>query len=745
MGILDMRVFPHYKQLDSMACGATCLRMIGRFYGRSFGVSQLQEQCHTGHLGVSMLGISDAAESIGFRTLGVKLTFEQLCEEVPLPCILHWNQNHFVVLYDIRKKKNSSLFLVGDPAAEGILKYRQSAFEKCWLSAQAADGKRIGTALLMEPTPRFYTTKAATATREDGDRLRFRFLLRYLHPYRRFMIQLLFGLLTGSIISLIFPFLTQSMVDTGIGNSDLSFVVAILVAQLMLTVGQSANNLIRNWVMLHLTTRLSISLISDFLAKLMRLPIAFFDAKRIGDIMQRIDDHHRIQSFLTGTLISLLIASITFVVYSTIMAGYDWVILGIFLLGSVLYVLWILLFLKRRRQIDHMRFQEAALNQSTIVQLVSGMQDIKLNNCEKQKRWTWENVQVKLYKISIKGLTLQQTQQVGSLFIDQSKNILISYLAASYVISGGMTLGMMMALQYIIGQLNGTVSQFIGFVQESQDAKISLERLGEIHARKDEEPASEAKRQVIPEGENLVLENVSFQYEGPHSEKVLDGVNLTVETGKITAIVGASGSGKTTLLKLLLGFYTPTNGRVLLGRVPLAQYSDSAWRSCCGVVMQEGFIFSDSIAGNIGLTDANPDMDRVRQAARIANIETFIESLPLGYHTKIGIDGHGLSTGQKQRILVARAAYKNAPYLMLDEATNSLDAINERMIMEKLDRLFEHKTVIIVAHRLSTVQRADKIVVLNHGRVIEQGTHRELTARKGYYYRLVRDQLALGN
>lgn len=576
-----MTKFPTYSQLESMDCGATCLRMVAEHYGRSYSAVDLRERCHTTREGVSMLSISDAAESIGLRTAGVKLTFDQLCAEVPLPCIIHWNQQHFAVVYDIKKRKNGDhQICVADPAA-GLLKYDKTAFLKSWLSTPDSDNQITqGVALLLEPTPQFYNEQGSR-----DSKLHLRYLLDYLRPYKRYLVQLILGMLTGSIISLILPFLTQSVVDTGIGNNDINIVVVILIAQVMLTIGQTANELIRSWLMLHITTRVSISLISDFLGKLMRLPIAFFDTKMVGDIMQRIGDYNRIQAFLTGSLISIIMAVLTFVIYSFVMASYHLSILGIFLLGSVLYVAWILLFLKRRRKLDYMRFQEAAANQSNIVQLISGMQDIKLNNCEKQKRWAWESIQAKLYKISIKGLTLGQMQQVGGLFIDQTKNVVISFLAAQAVISGSMTLGMMMALQYIIGQLNAPLSQFIGFVQESQDAKISLERLNEIHEREDEEPQDSGKIYDIPSGRDINLNSVVFQYDGPHSEKVLNEVNLTIESGKVTAIVGSSGSGKTTLLKLLLGFYAPIEGQVLLGDVPLKQYSDSQWRARCAVVM----------------------------------------------------------------------------------------------------------------------------------------------------------------
>lgn len=735
--------FHHYTQLESMDCGATSLRMIAKFYGKAYPASYLRDKCHTTREGVSMLSISDAAEDIGFRTIGAKLSFEQLCEDVNLPCIVHWNQNHFAVVYNIKKRRGGDYDIyIADPASD-LLVYKRDKFLKCWLTIADDDNSRNlnkGTALLLEPTPKFYEEEVP----KDG-KLEVSHLFKYLKPYKRYIIQLILGLITGSLISLIFPFLTQSVVDAGIGNNDLNIVVVILVAQVLLTFGQTANNLIRSWLMLHVTTRISISLISDFLGKLMRLPISFFDSKMVGDIMQRIGDHSRIQSFLTGSVISIIVAVVTFVIYSGVMATYHITILSIFLVGSALYIGWILAFMKYRRKLDYMRFQEASSNQSNIVQLITGMQDIKLNNCEKQKRWAWESIQAKLYKISIKGLTLQQTQQIGGLFIDQSKNVVISFLAAKAVIEGDMTFGMMMAMQYIIGQLNAPLSQFIGFVQESQDAKISLERLNEIHEKEDEEAESKNKIKDIPEKADIILKNVHFQYDGPNSEKVLNGIDLTVEHGKVTAIVGTSGSGKTTLLKLLLGFYEPVEGNVLLGNVPLKMFSDKEWRGNCAAVMQEGFIFSDTIANNIGVTDEVPNMLKVQRAADTANIKEFIETLPLRYNTKVGSEGHGLSTGQKQRLLIARAAYKNAKYIIFDEATNSLDANNEKVIMQKLQELFLGKTVVIVAHRLSTVKNADKIVVLEKGKIIEIGDHAKLVERKGAYFELVRNQLELGS
>lgn len=742
--------FPHYTQLDAMDCGPSCLKIIAQFYGKRYSLQNLRERCHLTREGVSLLGISDAAESIGFRSLGVKLTWQQLRDEANLPCIVHWHQRHFVVVYKIERRRGQWWVHISDPAS-GLLRYSEEQFLRAWLQIaeddnsathgnMAANPHSKGIALLLEPKPEFY--------QEAGDeerRLGFGSMLQYLRPYKNYLIQLALAMLIAAVLSLFLPFLTQSVVDVGIGTDNLPFVVTILIAQMVLTFGQLANNLIRSWLMLHMTTRISISLISDFLSKLMRLPIAFFDTKMVGDIMQRIGDYDRIQSFLTGSLLSIVMATVSLIIYSIVMAGYDLAILGVFLLGSTLYILWVLVFLKRRRKLDYMRFQEAANNQSNIVQLIGGMQDIKLNNCEKQKRWEWERIQAKLFKVSVKSLSLGQTQEIGGTFIDQTKNVVISFLAASAVINGHMTLGMMMAMQYIIGQLNAPISQFIGFVQASQDAKISLERLNEIHEKQDEEPANEERICDIPNNADIQFRNVSFSYDGPLGHKALDNINLTIPADKVTAIVGASGSGKTTMLKMMLGFYAPSEGEVLLDGRPLTRYSERQWRNRCGTVMQEGYIFSDNIAGNIGVADEVPDMQRVRQAAEVANIADFIESLPLRYNTKIGADGHGLSVGQKQRILIARAAYKEARYLFFDEATNSLDANNERTIMERLEKLFRNKTVVVVAHRLSTVRNADNIVVLNQGRIVEQGTHDELTAKRGYYYELVKNQLELGN
>lgn len=734
--MMSLKKFPNYKQLGYMDCGNTCLRIIAKFYGKTISSARIRELCYTTKEGVSLLGISDAAEKLGFRTAGVMVTWEQLMKDVSLPCIVHWNQNHFVVVYKIAKNK----VYVSDPSSD-LLVYSKDEFIKHW--ARANDkGETMGIALLLEPTPSFYNSSEIGG---NSTKLGFSRLLGYLKSYKSYIIQLLIGMLTGVILSLILPFVTQSIVDVGIGTHDLDFVVVMLVAQIVIVLGQTANDLIRGWLMLHMTTRLSVTLISDFLNKLMRLPIAFFDTKKTGDILQRIGDFGRVQAFLTDSLLSIIIAVVTFVVYGTIITTYNWQIFLLFFVGSALYILWIVLFLKKRRKLDYMRFQEASSNQSNLVQLVTGMQDIKLNNCEKQKRWDWERIQARLFKVSISGLTLSQTQRVGGTFIDQTKNILISFFAAKSVIDGNMTLGMMMAVQYIIGQLNAPVSQFISFIQSVQDARISLDRLNEIQDKEDEEPNDSIKIQEIPKDAEIELKNVIFQYEGPHSPKVLNNISLTIPPNKITAIVGESGSGKTTLLKMILGFYAPIEGHVLLKHKDLDSYSISAWRANCGIVMQDGFIFSDTILRNISVGDEIPDMSQIRYAIDAANLDDLIANLPLGLNTEIGMEGHGLSSGQKQRILIARAIYKNAKYLFFDEATNSLDANNERFIMDKLNTIFRDKTVLIIAHRLSTVKNADNIIVLDHGQIVESGKHDALIQQKGMYNKLVKNQLELGN
>ena len=736
--------FPFFKQLDSMDCGPTCLRMVAKYYGRSFSLQHVRNLTFSTREGVSMLSLSGAAESLGFRSRGVRLTWEQLRDDAPLPCIIHWNQKHFVVVTEFilkrkftiisKRKSECESVKVVDPAY-GPIAYGISEFLKCWISSD-----NDGFALLLEPTPKFYKDEGNTS-----DSRKFSFLVGYLRPYRKFIVQVMLGMVTGSLVTMIFPFLTQSIVDFGIGNNDLNFIGMVLVAQLILTFGQTANEVIKNWIMLHITTRVSISLISDFLIKLMHLPISFFESRTVGDLMQRIGDHNRIQTFLTSSLVDILFAILIFVIYTIILATYHPLILAVFVTGSIFYIGWVWLFLKKRRTLDYKHFQQASDNQSNIVQMIEGMQDIKLNNCERQKRWEWERIQAKLYKINISGLILNQNQTLGATFINQTKDIVISFLTARAVVSGDMTLGMMMAVQYIIGQLNAPIHMLISFMLSAQDAKISLERLSEINDIQDEEITKLQKINDIPIGREIIFKNVNFQYEGPNSPFVLRNIDLEIPGNKVTAIVGTSGSGKSTLIKLLLGFYKPTNGLLTLGGTSIDNYNSALWRNRCGVVMQDGFIFSDSIAGNIGIGDEYPDRLRLGNSLKIANIQDFIDNLPMGLNTKIGGDGHGLSTGQKQRILIARAIYKNPDYLFFDEATNALDARNELTIMENLNQYFKGHTVIVVAHRLSTVKNADQIVVLETGRIVEKGTHNELVGKKGHYFSLVKDQLELGN
>ena len=728
-----MTFIPYYPQHDAMDCGPTCLRMVAAFYGKCYSLEGLREKSFITREGVSMLGISEAAEKIGFRSICVQVGYEKL-QEAPLPCIIHWNQQHFVVVY----KLNDKHVWVEDPGA-GKLKYTKEEFCNCWLSSRKNE-EDTGVALLLEPTPEFYTIE------NEGDEVNrrgFSFLYSYLRPYRGLVGQLLLGLLLGSMIQLMLPFLTQSVVDFGINNQNLGFIYLVLIAQLMLSFSSSAVDFIRGWILLHLGTRINIALISDFLIKLMKMPISYFDSKMTGDILQRINDHKRIQDFLTGSSLSVIFSVFNIIIFGIVLLVYSGMIFLIFMGGSALYVAYVWLFMKKRAELDHKRFAQQSANQSTVVQLVNGMQEIKLSACEQQKRWEWERIQAKLFKVNIKSLALRQYQDSGAVLINQSKNLLITALVASLVVKGEMTLGMMLSVQYIIGQLNSPVNELIAFARDMQDARLSMDRLSEVRDKPDEEDPTRELLREIPEGKEIRLQNLNFKYDPLSEYPTLDDINLVIPPGKQTAIVGMSGSGKTTLVKLLLGFYPPASGDIFIGDTPLGSYSIREWRKRCGVVMQDGFIFSDSIAGNIAPGVEHIDKKRLRHAAEVANIHDFIEELPLAYNTKIGQEGHGLSQGQKQRILIARAVYKDPEFIFFDEATNALDANNERTIMNNLQTFFKGRTSVVVAHRLSTVRNAEQIIVIEQGRIAETGTHEALIALEGRYYKLVKNQLEL--
>ena len=734
-----MRSFPFYTQYDTMDCGPTCLRMIAKYYGKHYSLQTLRERSFIAREGVSMLGISDAAESIGFRTSGVRISLQQLTRDVSLPCILHWNQRHFVVCYDIRKKHSGFRYYIADPASQ-LVSYDEAELKKCWIATQK-NGEEKGMALLMEPGPDFFENEDE---KMSGKR-NLVFFVKYLTPYKKQLIQLVLGMLTASLLQLIFPFLTQSLVDVGIQNGNINFITLVLIAQIIISISQLSVSFIQSWILLHMNTRINISLISDFLTKLMKLPIRFFDTKMVGDTMQRIGDHNRIENFLTGSSINTLFSFVNFFIFAFVLAYYDLIILGIFLFGNALYIGWIFLFMKYRRELDVRRFTQAAGEQSSLIQLITAMQEIKLNNCEKQKRWQWERIQVKLYKIRVKGLTLGQIQQVGSIFFYQTTNVFITFIAAKAVVEGQMTLGMMMSLTYIIGQLSGPIGAFIGFAQEFQDAKISLERLNDIHGQQDEEIGISSKVSVLEGRREIRIEDLSFSYDGSNRNYVLRNLNLVIPEHRVTAIVGASGSGKTTLIKLMLRIYLPNKGEIKVGDTPLQMINPHLWRAKTGSVMQDGFIFSETIAQNIAVGEEIIDRVRLRHAVTVANIRNFIESLPLGYDTKIGMEGNGISQGQRQRILIARAVYKNPEFLFFDEATNALDANNEMEIMKNLDEFYKGKTVVVVAHRLSTVKNADNIIVLDGGIIAEEGTHAELVGMQGLYFQLVKNQLELSD
>lgn len=727
-----MRAFPFYKQIDNMDCGPTCLKMIAKHYGRNISITKLRTLSETNRTGSSLQGISNSAEKIGFRTYGVKVDLKNLEENAPFPVICFWNSNHFVVVYKIKGNK----VYIADPA-KGKLIYSKREFLDNWIGKHADESTEEGISLLLEPTPRLEESENDEIIKGG-----FSFLFRYLKGYRKLIIQLSLGLLAASLLQLIFPFLTQSIVDIGIQNKDVHFLYLVLVGQLFVFAGRTTVEIIRSWILLHLSARINISLVSDFLVKLMKLPISYFDVKMTGDIMQRINDHQRIEQLLTTQTLNVLFSLFNLIVFSCVLVIYSVPVFIIFLIGSTIYFLWVRIFLKKRKDLDYKRFVEISDERSKVIELIQGMQEIKLHNAERKKRWSWEMVQVRLFKLQIKSLRLEQMQTNGAMFLNEFKNIIVSFYVAKLVIDGQLTLGMMLSVSYIIGQLNAPISQFLVFINSLQDAKISLERLSEIHNKEEEEPQNIQRLEIVPKNKNLIIEDVFFKYPGI-TQEVLKGITLEIPVNKVTAIVGASGSGKTTLMKLLLRFYEPDKGKIRIGESELINYTQAIWRETCGSVMQDGYIFNDTIANNIAIGDDKIDQERLIQAVHVANIQEFIEDLPLNYNTKIGAEGIGISGGQKQRILIARAVYKNPEFLFFDEATSSLDSVNERQIMENLDKFFQGRTAIVIAHRLSTVMNADQIVVLDNGQVIEKGTHSELLDLNGSYFRLVKNQLAL--
>ncbi len=735
MNLFRSKAIKWIRQHDSMQCGVACLAMICRHYGKRYSLEYLDGFCHANVAGVSMLGIAEGAGCVGLETSTFAATTDEL-GDIKLPCILHWNQNHFVVLYDI--SRNGGRYRVADPG-KGLIDYSRNELESHWISNRTDDGPS-GIVMQLEPTEKFYRHDHD----RNGEKRSFRFMMGYLRQYKRYFFQIFCGLLLGCLLQLIMPFLTQSIVDIGIRHKDIGFIWLVLLGELMIVVGRTATDFIRRWLLLHISMRINISLVSDFFIKLLKLPMSFFDTKLMGDLLQRIGDHSRVQNFLTGQTLNIIFSFLSFIIFGIVLLVYNRLIFLVFTICSVGYGGWIAMFLSRRKVLDYELFEQQAKNQNRTYQFITSMQEIKLQDCERRRRWEWEDTQADLFAVQMKSLKLQQTQEAGSIFINEVKNILITVLAATAVINGQMTLGEMLAVQYIIGQLNSPVSQFMQFIYSLQDVRISLERINEIHEGRNEE-TQENQATGFASEKSIAVDSIDFKYD-PHALKnTLEGISFDIPDGKVTAIVGASGSGKTTLIKLMLGYYPVMSGSISIAGRNINEYNLKWWRRHCGVVMQDGVIFSESIARNIAVDDNEIDPERLREAARIACIDDYVMSLPLKYDTKIGRDGVGLSQGQKQRILIARAVYRNPDFIFLDEATNALDAKNERAIVENLDVFYRGRTVVVVAHRLSTVRNADRIIVLDGGCVVETGNHDSLIALKGTYYNLVKNQLELGN
>jgi ATP-binding cassette subfamily B protein len=725
--------FPHFKQLDNKDCGPTCLRMIAKYHGKTFSRDFLRDKANITKLGVTMAGIAEAAEAIEMRTLGMRISMDSLINEAPTPFIVPWRQKHFVVVYKTTKTK----IHVADPA-QGLHIYSYEEFRSAWTDTIDT----TGFVLILEPNTKFNEQED-----EKEKSTGFSFLYPYFKPYKKLVYQILIGLLVATIIQFILPFLMQSIVDVGVSNQDIPFIYLILISQFVLILSQTLVNVFREWILIHITSRFNIKMISDFLYKMLKLPVNYFETRNAGEHLQRINDHTRIQNFISSSSLNMVFSIITFLLFNGILAYYDLTIFLVFIIAAILYVGWTFFFLKKRAELDFKRFDQQSQNQTSLIQIINGVKEIKINNSQRKNRWKWEFNQISLFKTSLSTLKLAQYQIIGANFINEFKNIIITFLSAKAVVDGNLTLGMMTSIQFIVGQLNMPLGNFVVFIQSWQDAKISLERLSQVHLKEDEDIASAHKTKELPADKSIILKDLTYRYGGKSSPVILKNISCKIPEGKTTAIVGASGSGKTTLMKLLLKFYNPTEGSINIGSINLNDVHNDFWRLNCGAVMQDTFMFNDTIAGNISESEQNEiiNRDKLNNAAFVANIEDFIEKLPNKYNTELGTSGIRLSGGQEQRIMIARAVYKDPLYLFFDEATSALDANNEKIIMENLNNFIHGKTAIIVAHRLSTVKSADNIIVLENGEIVEQGNHNDLTKLKGKYYELVKNQLELGN
>lgn len=719
--------FPTDRQLDAKDCGPSCLKIIAKYYGKYYSLQYLRDKCGITREGVSFLDISYAAESIGLRSLAVKASIDDLEKIVPLPCIIHWANSHFVVVYKITSKK----VYISDPS-KGLISYTIPEFKGGWYSESSTNG----SVMVLEPQADFKQREAGEKIERQKTLENF---IGYFTPYKKNFANLFVVMLVVTLLQAFLPFISKAVIDVGIHTTDLHFINLVLIANICIIISITLSNAVRDWILLHITSRVNVALISDYLIKLMRLPVSFFENKMVGDILQRANDHERIRSFIMNNSLNLIFSSLTLVIFSIILCIYNKVMFAIFVIGSILYILWVLAFLRVRKKLDWEYFDLISKNQSFWVETVTAIQDIKLNNYEKPKRWKWEKIQARMYKVNQKVMTVTNWQNSGAQCIDSLKNLLITFFSAKAVISGEITFGVMISTQFIIGMVNGPIVQFISFIVSAQYAQISFQRLNEVHSMKDEEDDDKINHIVLPNNKSLTLRNISFQY-SPNAPHILKNISLIIPEGKVTAIVGDSGSGKSTLLKILLRLYNPTFGEFIIGDMNINNIGLKQWRDKCGSVMQDGKLFSDTIMNNIVLDDENIDYERLKKAVDTANVTTEIEQLPLSYNTIMGEMGRGLSGGQKQRILIARALYKNPDYLFFDEATNSLDTINEQKIVKALDEVFKEKTVVVIAHRLSTIRKADQIIVMKNGSIVELGNHQSLLLKKGHYYELSQSQ-----